>query len=1074
MTSPTDQTGAEREEHAPGGAAVDPAPVDDAEAIAFDDPEQLASVVEEIKQRLTDVASRELEIERRECELARRLQEITDYEPDPAAGHPRSDLAAESAELRRRRSELTRRVQAARATIARQAELERRRQDGDDESVVEAETAQPPDPRAAEIEAAQAAIQAERSELAERRAAVDKLYLQASQIEQRARARFEEAGQFRQKLVAKAAELKEYRRRLEAAQREILTERARLKSDRQTHELLEAELARRRETCEIEAIELSRRSDELARLRAELDHLRSETQAALDQQRAELRAEARRTAEQIKDRVAQIEKRRAALRRHAAELSRQRDELIARARQLQARAAQLDRDATENEARRRKFDEQAAAIDRAEQERRKRSADLDEREARIARGQSELDEARAALARREAEIEERRLVTEKLLAQAADSEQRARQRFEEAAQLQANLQSKEAELASNSLAAELGREEVETERTRLLAERDTLNFLQAEARRIIREGAPAPAPVAAVGPSIAPRPRRWVARAASLAAAAGLIAGWAAWRLDRPMFRGSTRVDVASQRIAPTEAAAELLREWLASGGAVARPQEPVLAAAWDAACAAGRVEVFPAADGAGLDVSLCLADREQAIHVLDGAVRAFAAAVAARPSESLSSPKLFEWDRRRAALEAERTEAQAEVNSVREQLARLEGFDAWDRARAAVEKTQGDFDRVARRLGEQRGTLTALRAQESPRVEVSPHELEAALALDALYQEDVKEIGSIAREHRMTLALALMMTVDPLKDVRAAFAALKAAIDEQRGLQPPEAVAAMLEECAGMLDALDRRLAAAAMAWDQRRAEVERLSPADQLPDLVRLQNEATLAARETTGDAVATAEAISRLVNGISSGGGAGTREMVVASLLRGNLSAVNDRVVVLTEAAAACDLATNFKLETTDRQLRRLRTRIADRRETIRGDLEAASADAAQRSYENQVREMDEDVRTLERQRDELTAAMAAHVAELRSLEDRMQEFRGLRAELQARSDALARIEHRIAQHEADRPNIPPDILTPHAVTTVQVAGEYRARSAWTAAAAAAGATLLVSLLMVVGGTPRRPVS
>src|SRR5262249_57152615 len=108
------------------------------------------------------------------------------------------------------------------------------------------------------------------------------------------------------------------------------------------------------------------------------------------------------------------------------------------------------------------------------------------------------------------------------------------------------------------------------------------------------------------------------------------------------------------------------------------------------------------------------------------------------------------------------------------------------------------------------------------------------------------------------------------------------------------------------------------------------------------------------------------------------------------------------------AETDLASNFKLETLDRQLRGLRTRSSDRRETMRRDLEQAALQNAQRDYDDQVKTLNEDVRDAERRRDELTAAMGAKVSELRSLEERMQELRGLHAELKARQDAVSRVE------------------------------------------------------------------
>jgi hypothetical protein len=235
-----------------------PAEVALAETTALlDDPEQLANLVQEIKQRLNEVAARESDMERREAELAERVHQLADRaihelppareaesRLPPADSHTqvRTEIAAETAELRRRRGELAQRIRSAREAIARRA--------------ARTETPRTETPRP------------EGAELAERRAAVDKLYLQASEIEQRARSRFEEAGQLREKLVEKAAQLKEYRRRLEAAQRAILTERARLKADRETHGLLESELTRRREAFELESLELGPTRSRTARPRS--------------------------------------------------------------------------------------------------------------------------------------------------------------------------------------------------------------------------------------------------------------------------------------------------------------------------------------------------------------------------------------------------------------------------------------------------------------------------------------------------------------------------------------------------------------------------------------------------------------------------------------------------------------------------------------------------------------------------------------------------------------------------------------------------------------------------------------
>jgi DNA repair exonuclease SbcCD ATPase subunit len=311
-----------------------------------------------------------------------------------------------------------------------------------------------------------------------------------------------------------------------------------------------------------------------------------------------------------------------------------------------------------------------------------------------------------------------------------------------------------------------------------------------------------------------------------------------------------------------------------------------------------------------------------------------------------------------------------------------------------------------------------------------------------------------------------MMMTVDPLKDVRSAFQALHKTIGEQRDLQPPEGVAAVLEECSAKLGPLDQRLAQAAMEWDDRRKTVERLSPAENVPQLVQLQGEGASAVRDVLSDVKSAIDSIAARVNGIASGGEAGTREMVVASLLRGNLSGVSDKISVLAEAAAANDLATNFKLETFDRQLRGLRTRSADRRESVRREVEQSAQQTAQRDYEQQIRDLGEQVRELERHRDELTGAMGAKVSELRGLEEKMQEFRGLRAELTAREDAAARIQSRISELEAGKPDIPADVLKLGPIETVQVSGDGRVRRAVLSAAGAAGITLLGCLLMIAG--------
>jgi hypothetical protein len=743
--------------------------------------------------------------------------------------------------------------------------------------------------------------------------------------------------------------------------------------------------------------------------------------------------------------------------------------LEVRNREVAQQQVRLERLRAEVAARELELTQRQTELERRRDELETRRTDVDSRDAALTATQSELTARHGELLARQtellvrqSEIEERQASVQRLYDEAASVEARVREGQAEAAALREQLDAREAQLSHSTLQVEVERDRLDAERARVEAEREELARLRAEAEQ------QKAAQVRVVAPTIRRRQRPWVWLIPPLVAGiAYLAARQASLQSDLPRYRATASLDVQSPRVAAHAAIAEHLRELGDPKLIEGRLDNPAVAIAYRAARNDGRVLIESNSEHPAIDISVVAADPRQAATIATAMANAYSAYAAQLAPDRLAQPALEDWTHRRSAVEAELAEARSMHKESAERARQSAGFDAWDKANEAFESAQTDFYTLSDRLGEERGKLAARRAQDSPRGEVTDEDLAAAVDSDVVLREDRLEFDSIAQQYQLELAVAMLPMLEPVGELRDGVRTLLAAAVEQRDLQPPQSVRAVLEQAVADLESFDAATATFNNNWTMLKLGLERLRPAAQADELMHANSEIAEAARVFAGAARDIVARMNQRVEEIAGKGDAGARAQVILSMLRGNLSNVADKSKAVVAAAASTDQEVNIKLDALDRKLRGVRGRIEDRTQLLKRSLQESADQNAKGERSRAITESEIKVRELERKREDLSEQLKQRLTTLRSLQGKTQDARVLLADVAVKERAVQRIEERLKELDVQRPAPTVDVVRAAEPVLTQLAGQGRETRANQAGAVASGIGLVLSLALLLFG-------
>jgi chromosome segregation ATPase len=997
-------------------------------------------MVRELKARLAEIAAREQEIERRERAV---------HGPGPV-----DVLRSErESELDRKAEELADRAE---TLLRQQRELERGR---------------------LEMDQRRHELDRQRRELEVRRQQLEERWGELDHREQALLARQQEAERLQTEQRAVAERLAERERafRLRAArQRHLLAGRR-----RELLRLKQSLAAGRREAEE----ELQRREQELEARRRfledDLSALRERTgrlderERWLGEQTEALRQERRRV-EQVEGELAaarrELDSRGAALGEQQAELDR--------------RGAQMDRQQQEIEQTRRELDQMRAELETARRALLGREQEAAQAREQLAGQERSLLEARQALEERRqhqeelaTELERRREELELERRKLEEAGRQVERRMDEALALHARLESREAELQQHLMHIQTEAQRLQHERRRLQDQQEELAAIRESAEadlvRVRRTLERDPGRLAGLSAPITAR-TVWLRALIAGAVAAVLVgAGWLA--VERPAVRHCLELTIRQTRTpGPTavyEHAARLARPEVLGGYLSGEQQQR-----WEEIRRSAELSIMPVPQDGVVLVSLrCGPELSAAAgELLRLAVQMYAAR-GGDLRRTISSGGGEARDLLVARLDGELQERRAALQQMQAALDQTAAAPSWETLLEGVAGLRAGLDESVERLRAVREKLANLRSQDSPRGSVAPDALREALTTDAVLAEDGRELRSAAREYQTELALAMLAVLDPLRELRASIGGLLKVIDEQRALQPPAEIGAVLETCSTAADELNRLLAEFAAGWEGSSEAVQRARTDEQIVALIPQQQASADAARGMVDRIARTLEELRGRAGNPGDGSGGGTRQIVVAAVLRGELNHVADALAAFEEGVNAIDLTHNFRLEAQDRRLRALLMRIRQREEAIAAALQQSADQAAAGEHEATVRNLAEEVGRLEQRRDELLAELAASIDRLQEAAQSLFARGTLEAGLRHQRSEVARLEaerQRAVSATTATIELPPDGLEVAVRPTEQVAGVHRWRNASLLGGAAGVLCLLSCLLALVRAPLTRP--
>ena len=241
------------------------------------------------------------------------------------------------------------------------------------------------------------------------------------------------------------------------------------------------------------------------------------------------------------------------------------------------------------------------------------------------------------------------------------------------------------------------------------------------------------------------------------------------------------------------------------------------------------------------------------------------------------------------------------------------------------------------------RAGLAVLVAAEVPHRSVDPAAVDQALVEDTIYREDREEFHAVALQYRTELAIGMLLLVDPIKTMNKALRELAGSLAEQRALDPPAEIGALLEECATAVSQAQGRFTPLGGQWQAWLDTVQNIDVSADVVALVGQQNQASETARRLAEEDAALVDQIGSKIETLGGRGG-GTREVVVAAVLRGDQAGLKTAMEAFSAAAGKTATAENFELDAQDRKLRGLRMRLNSRRDTITQQLQLEADRAA----------------------------------------------------------------------------------------------------------------------------------
>jgi hypothetical protein len=957
--------------------------------------QRLVSRETELNKQATELASRQTQVNQLAEQLRARQIELEQQRAATALQTQRSRQQAETLKawyeqqrqmLRQRAETLIRheqdfdqRVRQAREELARQRSEQQRRQS-------ELET------RAAKLVEVEQSLRQRSAELEERLGRGASL---ADQFERR-----------QAELAAEQARLEQQREQLEQATQKLEAERARLEQDQ--HQVEQARLRMDAERTQVagEWDQLEEASLELAAERNRLVEARRQVEKAKD----ELEDERARLAQQqarLADDQDALEANRLQLARGRGRLEQATQELEAEGSTLLEKQAGLDRQWEALHQQRQELSRQADDLNARKQKLEQEQADRTRQAERLAGDYKKLREQAAGLraekqrlAEWEARLAGRQAEAEESLRQTRMLDDQTRHQQQELLSLQKQLEVREQELRQAALSIEVDRQELEKARA------SSLLTPGATGRAAPVMGRPGP-------PMTGRAPCRVL-----VAAAAGLLAAVVWLAAHPPLYRASEEMGITTVNPAVAEVTAQhrrrLLDPYLLRDEQL--PEEVV--AAWQAAVEQGRVTVVTAETQPAIWLHVTTPRPEDSRRLAAIAGEAYARRVQTR-AEAPLPPEYADLMSRRQQLEADLQARRQQQAADQALLADRSELDRREQAQAAVDRLESELTELASSLEQERAELAALLSAGVPRGDVRPAEVEKALSEDAIYVEDRKEFQAAALEYRTELAVAMLLVVDPATGVLRALGELANTLQEQRALDPPTEVGAVLEDCAAEAGRAQELLSGFVNQW---RAWVDSVQTADLSGDvttLVSQQNRAADAARRLADEVVAAVDRLGARIETLASGGDGRTREVVVAAVLRGDHAALKSAVEALLSAAGKTALSDNFELDARDRKLRGLRQRLDNRQAAIAQQLQLQADKTASDRHLAEVEQVRQRVRELERRREELVTAIAAGLRMLREVDqvarqrDQVELRAGQRqAEIEWLSARLDELDHELA--------------------------------------------------------------
>jgi hypothetical protein len=623
------------------------------------------------------------------------------------------------------------------------------------------------------------------------------------------------------------------------------------------------------------------------------------------------------------------------------------------------------------------------------------------------------------------------------------------------------------------LAAELNAQAVEIAARQARID-DVATQLRAQQVAFDRQRTTPPVPIRPPAPP-PPRPSRRRLRAAGLATATALCAGLAWWVGHPPTYHATARIEVVTESPALAEVAAAHRAQLLDPHLLDVLPSETNLAPAWSAACEDGRVTARAADGDSVLWLCVVAGDPTSARRLIVAACTAYSQRLQVEHYGAGLPPRYRELILQRERLEATLQSLRPQRAADEAALATLPALPERSEVSAAVDQLEAGLMEVATALDQQRAELAAIVALEVPRGTVDPTQVDQTLAQDTIYREDQQEFRAAALQYRTELAVALLQLDEPGKAVQKALAQLAASLQEQRMLEPPPDVAAVLDDASASVSAAQAGFAAFVTQWRAGQEELQKAGPAEDVAALVAQQSTMADAARRAADGSLALVNQVGARIEELSGGGDGSTRRVVVAAVLRADHDALKAATESFGAAAAKTALTENFKLDAQDRKLRGLRMRLNNRREAVGQQLQLEADRQAREQHTTEVAEIRDQVRQSERRREELVANLVVALRQLRTLDDAARrrdevavQGRQRAAEigwLEARSAEIAQ-ELADAQQEApapDRAEIGPP--------TVETVAPGRVRNTILVGVAAFAAVWLVCALMNPGPLHRR---